>query len=150
MLEDLPLNFGSLTSNDLMSFVGCSPARYCWHGFCFHKLHKGRNTAVMESKDAHNLVSSRKRADTSFQESEGPKTRQWFFLMVCFGGLLALGNWAVSRHDGLWTSARIWVQKGYLGGRRTNDLFELKKSPLGQPWSQVSTLFDSEKCEIVS
>lgn len=94
----------------------------------------------MESKDAHDPVYSRKRGVMSFRESEGPKTRQWFFLMVCFGGLLALGTWAVSRYDDLWTSARIWGHKDYSGGGRTNDLSELKKSPLGQPWSQVSTL----------
>ena len=104
----------------------------------------------MESKDADSPVSSRKRGGMSFRESEGPEIRQLFFLMVCFGGLLASGTWAVTRYDDLWTSARIWGQKASLGGGRTNDLFELRKSPLGPPWSQVSTLIYSEKRKIVS
>ena len=89
----------------------------------------------MEFKDAQNHASFQKRR---VRENEASKTRQWFLVMIVFGGLLALGNLAFSQYDSIWVSAIFWSPKEYWTRGRTTRPFQVKESSLGEPWSQVS------------
>ena len=101
-------------------------------------LHK--NVPVMKPKQHQTPVSSWERGQVSFREGAKPKHRLCFFLVVCLGGVLAVGNWAVFKYDQMWASARVWVQKVSLG-ERTTGIFGLNGSHLGNPWSKVSSYF---------
>ena len=98
-------------------------------------VHKDEKINIMEFKDLRKHASFRK---SGVRENEASKTRQWFFVMVVFGGLLALGSLAFLEYDSIWVNAMSWSPKGYWTGGRTTRLFQVKESSSWEPWGQVS------------